>query len=141
MARDLTDPRLIATLADAFPSTATIGEAYASQDTYGAESLLWSNAAFIRDDAGSYIVDDFGDLVVESEDDTIACCLYRVSGQEVRRPDQTVTVATHRAILAGYRSDITAEHRATIAGQIYDILAVEQDSQQLATRLLLEVIS
>lgn len=141
MVRPLVDPRLVAALADAFPQTATFSDAYVTQDAYGAEQTLWSARPFLVDEDGAYLVDDAGDLLTEGTDDTITCCLWPDKGTEVRRPDQTLSVATHRALLAGYRDDLTTEARVAIGGVTYDVLAIEQDSQHLATRLLLEIVT
>lgn len=119
MPRPLVDPRLLAAIPEAFPLTLTIQEASTSQDAYGAEAKTWTDLS----------------------DGAIACCLWPDKGTEVRRRDQTLTVATHKALLAAYRSDITTEHRATMGVWTFDILAVEHDSQHLATRLLLEVVT
>jgi hypothetical protein len=141
MARNLVDPRLLAALADAFPQTATFSDAYVTQDVYGAEETVWSARPFLVDEDGAYFVTDAGDLLTEGEDDIITCCIWPAKGQEVRRPDQTLTIATHHALLAGYRGDLTTEARVAIGGTTYDILAVQHDSQRLATRLLLEIVT
>ena len=141
MPRPLVDSRLLAALVNAFPQTVALGASYVAQDAYGAESPTWSDAPFLVDDAGDYLVDDTGAVLVSGTDDTVACCLWPIKAQEIRRPDQTIAVATHQALLAAYRPDLTVENRATIAGTVYDILAVEHDSQHLATRLLLEVVT
>jgi head-tail adaptor len=119
MARSLIDPRLLAALADAFPLTIQIQAATTTQDAYGAESQTWATIA----------------------NGSIACCLWPDKGTEVRRSDQTLSVATHKALLAGYRSDVTVLHRAVVGAIPFDILAVQHDSQRLATRLLLEIVT
>lgn len=140
MARELVDPRLIATLADSFPSTATIEAMASVQDAMGQPTESWSGGAFLVGSDGSYVVDNAGAFVVGSTE-TIACCIYGAGGKEVRGKDQTVSTATHKAILADYRDDVTTEHRLVVGSVTYNILAVEQDSQHLATRLLLEVVA
>lgn len=141
---DLVDPRLLASLADAFPQTATIEGRLFGQDQAGDPVDAWtSGQTFLVTEEGAYITTEDGDLIITADGtpDTIACALYGAGGREVKRADQTVAVATHRALLAGYRDDLTPAHRVTIGGQVYNILAVEQDKLRLVTRLMLEVVT
>lgn len=120
MTRALFDSRFLANLGDFFPLTVTIQEATSTQDSYGAAAKSWANKA--------------GHV-------GIPCASQDPKGEEVKRPDMTYAVAGMKLILQGYYSGITTTMRAVCGGVTYDILAVQHDSQHVATTLLCEVVT
>jgi head-tail adaptor len=111
-------PKLLADsfsdLSDFFTSTCTIQEAAIAYDAAGGEQYTWNDKA--------------GHI-------GLSCAIGPTGGKEIKRPDMTYVVATHRVLLAGYYPDIGEKMRAVVDGTALDILLVESDSQQKLTRL------
>ena len=112
---------LLSRLTDHFyPSTVTIQQYTATQDTDGAEVKTWANVAGHVD---------------------LACSRAAQGGDEQRRPDGTIAVSPWRVAITGYYASITPKMRAVLGGVNYDILAVQHDSQSDQTYLVMEIVT
>jgi head-tail adaptor len=123
MARPLVHPRLLASLGNFYSSLCTIQEATEVRDEYGQSIAGWANKAGHVD---------------------IPCGIApadAIRNAEVRRPDQTYTLATHLVALQGRYPSITTKMRALVDGKAYDVVAVEADSAGVSTRLKVQVIT
>ena len=121
MARALIHPRLQASLAARFyPSEATIQAQAAGQDPWGQPSGAWSAVSGLSD---------------------LACRIWPTGSSEPRADDQTVTIATHRAAFNAYYPAITTAMRLVCDGEVYNIVAVEHDSEHEHTALNLEIVT
>jgi hypothetical protein len=114
-------PRLLASLGAFYPSLCTIQEpGPKTRDEYGQSQPSWPNLAGHVD---------------------IRC---RISpdgkGREVKAPDQTYAITSHRIALQGHYPAITPAMRAVSGATTYDILAVESDGSGAATTLVCQVV-
>lgn len=99
----------------------TIEENVGGRDTFGEQADTWTPVAGLEDLDGA--VGRAGNNL------------------ESRRGVDTISIATHAIVLAGYYPQITPAHRAVVDGtEIHDIQSVEHDSRtrvtQLATRIV-----
>ena len=103
-----------------YPSTVTIQQYTAIQDTDGAEIKTWANLAGHVD---------------------LACSRAAQGGNEQQRPDGTIAIAPWRIAITGNYPTVTPKMRAVLATINYDILAVQHDSQSDQTYLVVEVVT
>ena len=116
----LIHPSLLDRLWRFYPSTVTIQQYTAVQDTDGAEIKTWANLAVHID---------------------LDCSKAAAGGREVKRPDGTVAVSPWRIAIAGIHTSITPKMRAVLGGLTYDILNVQHDSQSQTTYLDCEIVT
>jgi len=116
---------LLTSLRRFYPSTGDVQERTDTRDDAGQPIPAWANLAGHT---------------------SIRCAVAPASlgspeQQEVRLDAMTVRTATHHIALAGYYPSITPRMRFVVGATVYDILAVEHDSQGKSTRLRAEIVS
>jgi len=116
----LIHPKLLESLPNHYPSTVTIQQYTATQNTYGEEVKTWAAVGTLRN---------------------LPCAVSAEGGQEVQRADGTIAISSHRIAIAGRYEAITPKMRAVSGGITYDILSVEQDSQGMTTSLACKVVT
>ena len=116
----LIHPSLLGRLWRFYPSTVTIQQYTAVQNTYGEEVKTWANLAAHID---------------------LDCSRASAGGSEVKRPDGTVAISPWRIALAGTYTTIVPKMRAVLGGVTYDILDVQHDSQSETTYLDCEIVT
>ena len=116
----LIHPSLLARLWRFYPSTVTIQQYTAVQNTYGEEVKTWANLAGHID---------------------LDCSKAAAGGREVKRPDGTIAVSPWRIAIAGIYASITPKMHAVLGGVTFDILDVQHDSQSKTTYLDCEVVT
>lgn len=100
----------------------TIEERTGSRDSFGEPGDSWSPVAGLEDLDGA--VGRAG------------------ANLEARRGTDTIAIATHAIVLAGYYPQITPTHRAVVdGGEIHDIQTVEHDSRMRVTQLATRIVS
>ncbi len=65
----------------------------------------------------------------------------QVNPTEIKSLAEILAKQLRHVLLDGYYPDIIADYRATVDGVVYDILAVESDSQHTQTRLAVQIAS
>ena len=118
--RAIFHPELLGDLGLFYASTVTIQEATEAQDSMGQPIATWANKTGHID---------------------LSCAVSASGGTEVKLPDMTVAISTHRIAIAGTYAAITAKMRAVSGGITYDILSVEHDSQRKTTSLVCQVVT
>lgn len=102
-------------------TTVTIEEQAATRDSWGEVIGAWTPVAGLSDLPGT---------------------VGMAAGRESERGVDTLTVATHAIVLAGYHPEITTAMRAVTADDtVYDIEAVHHDSRLAVTRLATRIES
>jgi Ca2+/Na+ antiporter len=115
----LVHPALLSSLPDHFHDTCTVQEATETRGSNGAVLSAWGNlAAHVN----------------------LVCIVAPVSAHEQHRAKDTITIGTHKAMLAGYYPAITEKMQLVAGGATYDIVGVWHDSLAKATHLDLQVI-
>lgn len=117
--RRLISPQLLNAIDHFFPQRCTIQDRVSVRDDHGQPRAHWVSIPQLSD---------------------IPCRIAPSGGQEIKRPDQTYVVSTHNIALKGRYTGITEEMRAVIDGQAYDILLVQNDSQNVITWLKVEIV-
>jgi hypothetical protein len=115
--------RMLGTLGAFYPSEADIQQAIYTADSAGQLQPAWANLAGHTD---------------------LACQVFAPNssvGQEVKRADGTITVATHNIEIAGYYPAIVTSMRVVISSVNYDIVSVIHDSQHIATKLMVRMVA
>lgn len=121
MSSRLIHPDLMKTLqVDFFNRTGTIQVPTKTQSTTGQEKKAWANAPGMID---------------------IKCRIAAAGGGERRFQNQAYLDATDTALLSGTFATLTEQMRfVDDKGNIYDILRVEPDSENITTRLTLRTV-
>lgn len=115
----LIHPALLSSLPDHFHDTCTVQQATETRGTDGAVLQAWANlAAHVN----------------------LVCILAPVGARELWRAKETITIGTHKAMLAGYYPTISEKMRLVSGGVTYGIVGVWHDSLAKATHLDLQVI-
>lgn len=105
---------------DFFNRTGTIQVAVRTQGTTGQEVKTWANVNGMI---------------------AIPCRIAAAGGGERRFQNQAYLDATDTALLSGTFATLTEQHRfMDDKGNIYDILRVEPDSENITTRLTLRTV-
>ena len=115
MTRTIFDPRMMAELADYFPSLCTIQTPTSEEDASGAIIEGW---------------EDFADHV------DIPCAHGPNKGIEVKQSDQTYVISNYTLSLRGYYPTITEVMQAVVDSVEYEILLAQSDSHGVTTRIL-----
>lgn len=120
MVSRLIHPQMMETLkADFFPRRGSIQQATKSQGTTGQEKYDWKDVPGMAN---------------------IPCRIAASGGGERRFRDQAYLDATDTALLAGSYSATEEMRFVDDKGNAYDILHVEQDSENITTRLTLRTV-
>lgn len=101
-------------------TTVTIEERAATRDSYGQVTGAWAPVAGLSDLPGT---------------------VGMAAGRESERGVDTLTVATHAIVLAGYHPEITTAMRAVVDGTVvHDIEVVHHDSRLRVTELETRIV-
>ena len=115
----LVHPALLTSLPDHFHDLCTVQRATETRGTDGSVIANWPNLA--------------GHV-------NLICIVAPVSAHEQRRDKDTITIGTHKCMLAGYYPAITEKMQLVAGGTTYGIVGVWHDSLAKATHLDLQVI-
>lgn len=121
MRAEIVDSNLLTHLTPRFYLSLCTIKTYAAEspDSFGQPSPAWADFASHVD---------------------IPCSVGAAGGTEVKTPNMTTAVATHKIALAGCYPNIIPKMRAVVSGQTYDILLVEVDSHSKMTRLTTQIV-
>ena len=115
------DPRMLAHLANFYPSTVTIQEVTERRGTAGETRPEWETK------------DGHEDLPAR---------IGPSGGREVKLADQTYAISTHTVGLRANYPEVTVKDRVLADdGTIYDILSVASDDQDASTYLYTEIVT
>ena len=123
------DPRMLAHLANFYPSTVTIQEVTELRGTAGETRPEWE-AKDGHEDLPARIAPVGGVRTGQP------------GGREVKLADQTYAISTHTVGLRANYPEITVKDRVLADdGTIYDILSVASDDQDASTYLYTEIVT
>lgn len=126
MPRQIVHPRMLAKLANFYPSKLTIQTSTETRSASGAVTITWADVVNMRN-----LPCSIAPIIRESP-----------FGQNERRQEGVTYVeGTHQLAIRGHYPQIDTTMRAVVDGQPYDIRAVEHDSHAQTTRLRLFVVS
>jgi head-tail adaptor len=114
------DPRMLAHLANFYPSTVTIQEYSQRRGTAGELKKEW-------DDKAGHV--------------NLPARIGPSGGREIKLPDQTYAISTHTIALRGNYPTVTVKDRVLDDNDVqYDIMLVESDDQDASTYLYTRIV-
>ncbi len=121
MTRPLIHPSLMTRLTPSFlPTSGTVQVGTEAQSSTGYPAMSWATLA---GHAG------------------IRCAVWPVDASERREAQRVYAEATHVALLDAVYASILPKHRFLVGSTAYEIVGVDVDSQSVATRLHLRLVT